>query len=433
VTRLTVEGLDIQIPPDRNRETGDTDAARKRGPEPLSGEQPADDNKANTARTFVIDEMVSNDSRLVIIPKEKSKAPKVWTIHRLRMHNLGVDQAMPFAATLTNAVPPGEIETSGSFGPWQADVPGQTPLAGKFQFDHADLGVFKGISGILSAHGTFGGALAQIDIHGETDTPEFRVTAGGHSVPLHATYHAIVDGTNGNTLLDPVNGSFLNTSLVAKGGVIDTPGRPGRTVTLDITMNQARLEDVLKLAVKAPKPFMTGALKLKTNFLLPPGDQDVVKKLHLDGEFTIAGARFTNPDVQRKINELSHRSRGKTPQEDTERVTSQFQGTFKLRSGALTIPKVTFDIPGSLVRLTGTYDLVLETLNFTGNLFMDATISQTTTGFKRKLLKVVDPIFARKGGGGSDIPIKIGGNRNSPTFGLDKGRLFKRRNEEPGK
>jgi hypothetical protein len=282
----------------------------------------------------------------------------------------------------------------------------------------------------LSARGTFGGTLGRIDIHGEADTPQFTVTAGGHPVPLHTTYHAIVDGTNGNTLLDPVNGSFLNTSLVAKGGVIDTPGEAGRTVTLDITMNRARLEDVLKLAVKAPKPPMTGALQLTTTFVLPRGDQDVVTKLRLDGQFAIAGTHFTNPDVQKQINELSHRSRGKTADQETQRVASQFSGTFTLGDGTLMIQKVTFDIPGALVRLAGTYDLVPETLNFTGTLFMDATISQTTTGFKSTLLKMVDPIFEQKGGGGSEIPIKISGNRNNPSFGLDKGRFFKRRNEE---
>jgi hypothetical protein len=50
------------------------------------------------------------------------------------------------------------------------------------------------------------------------------VAAGGHSMPLHATYHAIVDGTNGNTLLEQVDASFLNTALTAKGGVLKAPG-----------------------------------------------------------------------------------------------------------------------------------------------------------------------------------------------------------------
>ena len=418
LARLTIEGLDIEIPPDRNREPDAADAEHPG--------QPKRSHRADAARGLLIDELESTDGRLVIIPAEDDKEPKVWDIHRLRMMSVAVDAAMPFEATLTNAVPPGEIETVGTFGPWHAEAPGRTPLAGSFTFNRADLGVFKGISGILSARGTFAGALVRIDIHGETDTPQFTVAASGHPVPLHAKYHAIVDGTNGNTILDQVDGSFLKTSLVAKGGVVETPGRHGRTVTLDVTMDQARLEDVLRLAVKSSTAPMTGALKLKTTFLLPPGDLDVVKKLRLDGRFAISGARFTHGDVQRKINELSHRGRGKDPEEQTQRIASQFVGTFKLGDGILTIPEVTFDVPGSAVRLAGTYDLLHETLDFSGTLFMDAKVSETTTGFKSILLKIADPLFKWEGGG-SAIPIKITGSRDNPSFGLDKGRVFKRK------
>jgi hypothetical protein len=151
--------------------------------------------------------------------------------------------------------------------------------------------VFKGISGILSAVGTFGGTLERIEVHGVTDTPDFTVKAGSHPMPLHATYHAIVDGTNGNTLLEKVDASFLKTSLTAKGGVVKKPGADGRTVELDAVMDDARLENVLLMAVKAPTPPMAGALKLTSRFELPPGDRDVVDKLQLDGAFTIADGR----------------------------------------------------------------------------------------------------------------------------------------------
>jgi hypothetical protein len=423
VSRLTVEGLDIEIPPDRHR-----DRDRRSDPGEPSA---AEGDSADAVRTIVVDEMISTGSRLVIIPREAGKRPKVWAIHRLHMRNLGVDQAMPFEATLTNAVPPGEIETSGRFGPWRAEEPGETPIDGRFDFDRADLGFFKGIAGILSARGTFAGTLERLDIHGQTETPEFRVTSAGNPVPLRTTYHAIVDGTNGNTILDPVNGSFLNTSLVAKGGVIDTPGADGRTVTLDITMDRARLEDVLRLAVKSSRPPMTGALRLKTKFVLPPGDVDVVKKLQLTGQFAIGGTRFTDDGVQKKINELSRRARGKTAEPEVERVASQFDGAFRLRSGTLTIPTVTFDVPGSIVRLAGSYDLVPETINFTGTMVTDAKVSQMTKGFKSKLLRIVDPLFEKRGGGGTEIPLKISGNRKNPSFGLDKGRFFKRRGSDP--
>ena len=162
--------------------------------------------------------MISTDTRLVIIPKEQGKDPKIWAIHRLRMHDLGVDQSMPFEATLTNAVPPGEIETNGSFGPWHAESPGLTPLDGRSSSTMPIWASSRGSPASCRLTGRFGGSLESHRFHGETDTPQFRVTASGNPVPLHAVYHAIVDGTNGNTILDPVNGSFLNTSLVAKGG-----------------------------------------------------------------------------------------------------------------------------------------------------------------------------------------------------------------------
>jgi len=83
------------------------------------------------------------------------------------------------------------------------------------------------------------------------------------------------------------------------------------------------------------------------------------------------------------------------------------------------------------VRLAGSYDLVPETINFTGTLVTDAKVSQMTTGFKSKLLRIVDPLFEKRGGGGTEIPLKISGSRKNPSFGLDKGRFFKRRGQEP--
>ncbi len=378
---------------------------------------------AGAARGIVIDALESHDARLAFLSDEAGKRPKVWAIHMLAMSNVGIDAAMPFRAALTNAVPPGEIETTGFFGPWQAARPGRTPLDGRFTFARADLSVFKGISGILSAHGTFGGALGRIDIHGETDTPDFTVSVGGHPVPLHTKYHAIVDGTNGDTLLERIDASFLRTSLVATGGVLGTPGKDGRTVQLDVEITKGRLEDVLQLAVHTPRPVMTGGLTLETKFLLPPGDEDVVDKLRLDGKFSIDRARFTSFDIQKKINALSHHGRGLPEEQKTRGVASNFDGRFELGNGRLRIPSVTFRVPGAGVRLAGIYGLKTERLDFKGTLFLDVKVSQATSGFKSLLLKIVDPLFNRKGGG-SAIPIKISGQRSDPSFGIDKGRIL---------
>jgi AsmA-like C-terminal region len=420
ISRVELDGLEIQIPPDHNKDDKATDDERT-GPASIREPGRAND----LARSLVVDHLYSMNARLVIIPSKAGKDPRVWSIHDLHMTSVSAGTAMPFEATLTNGVPPGEIETRGSFGPWQTDEPGATPLGGVFTFDHADLGVFDGISGMLSAHGQFGGTLDRIDVHGETETPEFRVVkTGGHPVPLHTSYHAVVDGTNGDTLLEEIDASFLQTSLVAKGAVLGNPNQHGRTVTLDVSIDRGRLEDVLRLAVDAPAPTMTGALRLKTSFVLPPGHEDVVKKLKLNGRFMLAGARFTSDTVQEKINELSRRGQGRPGDaEPSAHVSSKFDGRFALGDGTLQIPTVTFDVPGALVQLEGHYALEREAMDFQGTLFLDAKISETTTGIKRVLLKVVDPFF-RRDGGGSAIPIRISGTRANPSFGIDRGRIF---------
>jgi hypothetical protein len=82
-------------------------------------------------------------------------------------------------------------------------------------------------------------------------------------------------------------------------------------------------------------------------------------------------------------------------------------------------------VPGSAIRLSGSYGLVSEKVDFVGTAYTDAKISQMMTGVKRVFLKPVDLIF-RSDGSGAAIPIKITGTRSEPSFGLDRGRVFKR-------
>jgi hypothetical protein len=412
VSYVSLEGLAIQIPPGDPAESGDAQGSRL-ADVPRPG-------KDTSVRQVVIDQLVADNSTLTIVPREADKRPKVWRMHKLRLYSVGMDHAMPFESVLTNAIPPGEIATTGSFGPWDVDDPGRTPIDGEFTFDHADLSVFKGIAGLLSARGDYKGTLERLDVNGRTATPDFTVLVGGHPIPLDTTYHAIVDATNGNTTLDPVNASFQQTSLVAKGGVYDEKDADGRRVTLDVTIEKGRLEDVLQLAVDTPKPAMTGALALTTHFELPPGDRDVVDKLQLRGNFTIRRGRFSNTDVQNRINTLSGRAQGKL--EEPTHVTSDFTGNFTLGNGQLTLAPLQFDVPGALVQVTGRYGLRRGTLGFAGQVIMDAKISEAVGGWKAILLKPFDPLFRRNGR--TFIPITISGTRKDPKFGLDRSRVF---------
>src|SRR6185503_10020725 len=156
-------------------------------------------------------------------------------------------------------------------------------------------------------------------------------------------------------------------------------------------------------------PLMTGRMQLTTKFLLPAGDQDVIERLELDGTFKLAQARFTDINVQERIDTLSRRGKGDVTN-DGPSVVSNFSGAFVLRHGSLSFSSLQFAVPGALVQLAGRFDLKSETLDFAGHLLLDASLAETTTGVKSLMARVAQPFF-RRPGGGSKLPIRISGPR----------------------
>jgi len=408
IRKIEIAGLTIHVPPKEERGIGNA---------------PGFDLKGRDVPVLV-DELVANNSELDLIPSDPKKAVHQFLIHSLHMHGVGLNQPAAFTANLTNAAPPGTIITKGHFGPWQGEDPGQTPLSANYTFEDANLGVFHGISGILSSKGKFGGVLEDIDVRGETDTPDFAISIAGHRMLLHTDFEATVDGTNGNTLLHPVIAQFLHTTLVCNGGVVKAEGRNGREVILDVSTDHARLEDLLRLAVKSDQPIMTGAIKLKTKFDLPPGPGEIVDRLRLDGKFGVGGAEFANADIREKLKGLSRRGLGKPEDEDAGSAVSELRGSFRLDNGQITFRELRFGVSGATVQLAGTYGLRDEKLDFHGQLRLQAKLSQVTTGMKSLLLKPFDSFFRRNGV--TVLPIRVTGTREQPSFGLD----FHRKKED---
>jgi hypothetical protein len=330
---------------------------------------------------------------------------------------------MHFDAKLTNPKPVGNVFSSGSFGPWQADSPRDTPVNGTYSFNHADLSTIKGIGGILSSTGKYAGILDHIVVDGATDTPDFRIAISGRTVPLHTDFHAIVDGTSGDVYLQPVNARILTTWLVANGSAVRTEDPRGHHVELDVAIEKGKIEDLLKLAIRTDPPIMTGIVRLKTKFELPPGEPDVANRLKLAGNFQVSGAHFTNDKIQGRVDALSMRSQGKPKlaQDNVpDNAHSELQGTFQLSHGLISFSQLEFRVPGTRVDLTGTYSLDGNEFDFHGNARMDAKLSQMVTGWKSILLKPVDPFFS-KNGAGTEIPVKITGTKSEPQFGIDFG------------
>jgi hypothetical protein len=416
---VELERMEISIPPggigtagrERARE-GTTTVAEKAS-------------AADGARPWrlVVDQMIARTARVEIVPRDPGKLPRVFEIHDLSMRGLGEGGGATFEAALTNPQPRGQITTHGAFGPWQAENPRQTPLRGEYAFDAANLDTIKGIAGTLSSRGAYSGVLERIDVRGETDTPDFAIDVAGQPVHLGTRFQAVVDGTSGDTWLERVEARVIETPIMARGAVVRAEDVRGRHVSLAVTIDDGRIEDVLKLGVKAARPIMTGRMRLDAKLLLPAGDSRVIDRLELAGKFSLDQARFANVNVQEKINTLSRYGKGNDSLGDGPSVVSRLSGTFTLRAATLAFSDLSFGVPGAIVRLAGTYDIRREALDFRGQLLLDASLAETTSGWKAVVAKAAQPLF-RRPGGGTKLPIRISGTREKPRFGLDVRRAL---------
>lgn len=409
VNNVDINGLTLNIPPKQSR--------------PALTNMSARDGKIK----IVVDNFKARQFRLVINTNRSDKLPLEFLIHNLDLKDIGPAHPLQFRATLVNPKPLGEIASNGEFGPFNPDDPRESPIRGSYTFTHADLSTLKGIGGILSSTGNYQGTLGSIVVDGQTDTPDFRLNISGRGVPLKTTFHATVDGTTGNTYLQPVQATLLTTPVTATGQVVRSVNPNGHHIQLDVAVPHGRIQDLLMLAMRKDPPVMTGAVALHAKLDLPPGDQTVSDRLFLQGKFQISGARFSNPEVQEKIDNLSLRSQGKPYQasqlakdEMPGNIQSHMSSNFTLWNASLDLQDLLFQVPGTQVSLDGSYSLESDQFDFHGFARLDARLSQMVGGWKSLLLKPVDPFF-KKNGAGTQVPIKITGTRSDLHFGLDFG------------
>jgi len=404
VTSLKLDGLVINIPPKSERHD--------------VGESDAKSNKPHHLANFVIDYVVADGTLLRILPKDPDRDPLDFDIRALALTSAGIGQPMKFQAELTNPKPPAAIHTTGKFGSWNMDEPSETPVGGHYSFEHADLSIFNGISGILSSTGDYSGQLNNIVVDGATDTPDFKLDQGARAVHLNTQFHAIVDGTSGNTYLQPVNGSFLRSHVIAKGEVAGKKGTKGKTIRLDIDVHDSRIEDMLALATDKGGALLNGAVMTRAKLVIPPGDQKVLNRMTLAGNFKVKDGHFPNPDVQSKLDDLSRRGQGKPDDRQIRNVPAEFNGVFRLQNARMSFRQLNFNVPGVQVQMSGTYSVHDQKLDFTGDVRLQATLSHTQKGIKRWVTIPFDPLF-KKNGAGTYLPVHVQGSKDEPKIQLD--------------
>jgi hypothetical protein len=411
---VKLEGLEIVIPPRRKADMPSLD------PPPSAG----DGEEEGPKPPFGVNQLTATNARLTIMPKRDDKDPLVFDIHSLVVGNLTFVQPSTYEAELTNPIPFGRIKAQGSFGPWAKEEPGDTPVDGTYVFN-ADLGTIKGVAGKLDAEGTLTGAVSHIATKGTTKTPDFSLPKlKAAAMPLSTSYQAIVDGTNGDVVLERVEARLADSHFVAAGSIVGTKGIKGKRIVLDVTSEDALMEDLLRLTVRHAPPAMTGAVRLQTSFDLPQGEQDVIDKLLLEGKVSIKTARFTSDNVQDRIDDLSRRGSGRPNDESIDNVASNLATNFDMKDGRIRLSDLTYAVPGAAVSMAGTYTLESGALDFAGVARLEASASDTQTGFKHFLLMPFNPLL-RKGGAGTRVAITVGGTVDEPKFGVDFGRTLK--------
>lgn len=375
--------------------------------------------KFHSVSNAVIDDLLFQNATLQFGSRNRGQPPLAFSIHECILRHVGGAGPVAFRVSMSNPQPPGEIDASGRVGPWHLASTSQTPVSGNYTFQHADLGVFDGIAGILSSSGTFEGTLKKLDVHGTTETPDFEVTHSGHKVGLKNKFDAVVNTLSGDVTLEQVDSMFRDTRVITSGTIARRPPDERRITELEMLARNGRIQDILGLFVSDSKPPMAGITSLRAHVFLPADQRPFLSRVELHGDFGIDEGKFTATNTQQDVNKLSAESLGQSDNNPAT-VLSDLKGHAEVKDGVARFSDLSFGIPGASAEMHGTYNLISEAIDLHGVLKMDTSISHTAHGPKALLLKFMDPFFKRKPKG-SAVPVKITGTYDKPLFGLDLG------------
>jgi AsmA-like protein len=337
----------------------------------------------------------------------------LFPLKELDIRNFQKGRANQYVVDMQNAFPHGHIQSSGNFGPLNAQNLGLTPVSGTFSFDSVALHEVGDIRGTLASRGRFRGTLSAIDATADSDTPQFAVD-DGKPTPVHASIRCTVNGLTGEVAMQQIEVRSAATTITASGSVAGAP----KVTNLDIAVSEGRAQDVLRPFMHSDVP-ITGPVRLRGHAYLGPVQPGVgfLQRLRVDGVFNVPKERATSAAMEKTLTDFSKRAQTREP--DTPQAgeaadvqadaLSALEGPAQIRDGVVSSPHLAFAVAGAKADLQGTFRLHDQVVHLTGNLAMQAGISHAVTGFKSLLLKPLDP-FLKKGKAGAVIPIAVVGS-----------------------
>ena len=162
-------------------------------------------------------------------------------------------------------------------------------------------------------------------MRGTTYVPNFQLKMAGNPLPLSTTFEALVDGTNGNTVLQPVRATLGHTNFTTDGAVIKHEEYSKRSINLEVTMPQ--WQHARSAAPGHERPAVHGRLhQYEIEHRYSAAGPKVKEKLVLDGTFDLNDAKFLKSTIQHQIDQLSRRGQGQPKNEEIDRGDFQNAG-----------------------------------------------------------------------------------------------------------
>lgn len=379
---------------------------------------------ANAPKPFLplrIDDLVANRGQLEILPSTPEVAPMRLQVASLHMQHFQPGHPADFSGVLLTSEPRAEIQADGRLGSWNAQNPSLTSVQGKYSTMRCDLASLPGLQGSLSSQGHFQGDLARVEITGDASASRFGLAVSGRPESVHANFQIAMDAANGSAALEHIDGELEQTAFTASGHVENMQDDSARNIAFEVAIRHGRLEDLLPLAVKSATSPIRGALAMHGNVSIFPGDDDIMNRLRVQGDFTAPNGHFASLDLREQLRKLSRKAEGRPNDAAAGSSVVHMQGHVQLEDGVAEFSNLGIALEDAWARLDGSYRLANQALDLEGELWLAVKLSKTATGPKALLLKAADPFFRGKRGG-SRLPIRITGFESDPHFQLDLGR-----------
>jgi hypothetical protein len=253
-------------------------------------------------------------------------------------------------------------------------------------------------------------------------TPDFAVD-NGKPVAVSGSAQCTVNGLNSDVVLHTIQLRTGATVVHAGGTVAGSP----KVTDLQFDVEKGRAQDLLRPFLHVPVP-ITGLVWLKSSAHVAPGKpgERFLQRLSVDGGFNVPAERLTNVETEKSLTAFSARAQGAPsrkgdpgdPESADADAISSLQGQVKIRNGIVSTQTLTFQVPGAVANLHGTFAFHTGAAHLTGQLKMDADLSHATTGFKSVLLKPLAPFFKKKTAGAA-VPIAITGTPSNYKVSQD--------------